>query len=132
MDQLFLQLMPLFLIFGVFYFLLIRPQQRRVKEHKAMVESLKKGDKWYPFLIGACFSTFSIQIAVGEYTVLGKVWMEQFLSFETMTVFKFALDPFFGDLVAAYAFSELTTPPVKPASGKATKPKKKYVYNLFI
>ena len=45
MDQLFVQLMPLFLIFGVFYFLLIRPQQRRVKEHKAMVEGLKRGDK---------------------------------------------------------------------------------------
>jgi preprotein translocase subunit YajC len=29
----------------IFYFLLIRPQQKRAKEHKAMVESLKKGDK---------------------------------------------------------------------------------------
>jgi preprotein translocase subunit YajC len=45
MDQLFVQLMPLFLIFGVFYFLLIRPQQRRVKEHKAMVSSIQRGDK---------------------------------------------------------------------------------------
>ena len=45
MDQLFLQLMPLFLIFGVFYFLLIRPQQRRVKEHKAMVSAIQRGDK---------------------------------------------------------------------------------------
>jgi len=39
------QLMPLFLIFGVFYFLLIRPQQRRVKEHKAMVSAIQRGDK---------------------------------------------------------------------------------------
>ena len=45
MDELFLQLMPLFLIFGVFYFLLIRPQQRRVKEHKAMVSAIQRGDK---------------------------------------------------------------------------------------
>ena len=45
MDQLFVQLMPLFLIFGVFYFLLIRPQQRRVKEHKAMVSAIHRGDK---------------------------------------------------------------------------------------
>ena len=45
MDQLFLQLMPLFLIFGVFYFLLIRPQQKRVKEHKAMVSAIQRGDK---------------------------------------------------------------------------------------
>ena len=45
MDQYFVQLMPLFLIFGVFYFLLIRPQQRRVKEHKAMVSAIQRGDK---------------------------------------------------------------------------------------
>ena len=36
---------PLILIFVIFYFFLIRPQQKKVKEHKAMVESLKKGDK---------------------------------------------------------------------------------------
>lgn len=36
--------LPLILIFVVFYFLLIRPQQKRAKEHKAMVEALKKGD----------------------------------------------------------------------------------------
>ena len=41
----FAQLVPLILIMVIFYFLLIRPQQKRVKEHKAMVESLKKGDK---------------------------------------------------------------------------------------
>ena len=45
MDQLFVQLMPLFLIFVVFYFLLIRPQQSRVKEHKAMVSAIQRGDK---------------------------------------------------------------------------------------
>jgi preprotein translocase subunit YajC len=36
--------LPLILIFVVFYFLLIRPQQKRAKEHKTMVEGLKKGD----------------------------------------------------------------------------------------
>ena len=45
MDQIFVQLMPLFLIFAVFYFLLIRPQQKRVKEHKEMVSSIQRGDK---------------------------------------------------------------------------------------
>ena len=45
MEQLFVQLMPLFLIFAVFYFLLIRPQQRRVKEHKVMVAAIQRGDK---------------------------------------------------------------------------------------
>ena len=39
------QFIPLILIFVIFYFFLIRPQQKKVKEHKAMVESLKRGDK---------------------------------------------------------------------------------------
>ena len=39
------QFIPLILIFVIFYFFLIRPQQKKVKEHKAMVESSKKGDK---------------------------------------------------------------------------------------
>ena len=41
----FAQLIPLILIFVIFYFFLIRPQQRKVKEHKLMVENLKRGDK---------------------------------------------------------------------------------------
>ena len=39
------QFIPLILIFVIFYFFLIRPQQKKVKEHKTMVESLKRGDK---------------------------------------------------------------------------------------
>ena len=39
------QFIPLILIFVIFYFFLIRTQQKKVKEHKAMVESLKRGDK---------------------------------------------------------------------------------------
>ena len=38
------QFIPLILIFVIFYFFLIRPQQKKVKEHKAMVECLKKVD----------------------------------------------------------------------------------------
>ena len=41
----FAQFIPLILIFVIFYFFLIRPQQKRVKDHKAMVQSLKKGDE---------------------------------------------------------------------------------------
>jgi len=37
--------LPLIVIFIVFWFLLIRPQQKKVKEHKAMVDALKKGDE---------------------------------------------------------------------------------------
>ena len=39
------QFIPLILIFVIFYFFLIRPQQKKVKEHKLMVESLKRGDQ---------------------------------------------------------------------------------------
>jgi len=38
------QMLPLILVFVVFYFLLIRPQQKRQKEHKAMLSALKRGD----------------------------------------------------------------------------------------
>lgn len=44
MDQGIAQLMPLVLIGVVFYFLLIRPQQKRVKDHRAMVEAVRRGD----------------------------------------------------------------------------------------
>ena len=37
--------LPLILIFVIFYFLLIRPQQKKVKEHQAFVSGLKQGDK---------------------------------------------------------------------------------------
>lgn len=39
------QLLPFVLIFVVFYFFLIRPQQQRAKRHKQMVEALRRGDK---------------------------------------------------------------------------------------
>ena len=39
------QFIPLILIFVIFYFFLIRPQQKRAKEHKAMVTALKRGDE---------------------------------------------------------------------------------------
>ena len=39
------QFIPLILIFVIFYFFLIRPQQKRVKDHKIMVDSLKRGDE---------------------------------------------------------------------------------------
>lgn len=37
--------LPLIILFVIFYFLLIRPQQKKAKEHKLMVEALKKGDE---------------------------------------------------------------------------------------
>ena len=39
------QFVPLILIFGIMYFLLIRPQQKKVKQHQAMVTALRRGDQ---------------------------------------------------------------------------------------
>lgn len=39
------QVFPLVLIFIIFWFLLIRPQQKRMKDHKAMIDAVKKGDQ---------------------------------------------------------------------------------------
>ena len=38
------QFIPLILIFAIMWFLLIRPQQKKMKEHRAMVEALRRGD----------------------------------------------------------------------------------------
>jgi len=40
-----IQMFPLLAIFVIFYFLMIRPQQRRVKEHQARISAVKKGDE---------------------------------------------------------------------------------------
>ena len=45
MQQGLMQFLPLILLFAIFYFLIIRPQQKAQKEHKKMLESLQKGDK---------------------------------------------------------------------------------------
>ncbi len=41
----FMNIVPLVAMFAIFYFLLIRPQQKKAKEHKVLLESLKKGDR---------------------------------------------------------------------------------------
>ncbi len=41
----FAQFVPLILIFAIMYFLLIRPQQKKMKEHQAMVAALRRGDQ---------------------------------------------------------------------------------------
>ena len=45
MNSQFAQFIPLILIFVIFYFFLIRPQQKKVKEHREMVKNLKRGDE---------------------------------------------------------------------------------------
>lgn len=44
-SPLWTMVVPMVLMVAVFYFLLIRPQQRKAKEHKAMLDSLKRGDR---------------------------------------------------------------------------------------
>ncbi|RLJ60258.1 protein translocase subunit yajC [Litoreibacter halocynthiae] len=41
----FTSFIPLILIFGIMYFLLIRPQQKKLKDHQAMVEAVRRGDQ---------------------------------------------------------------------------------------
>lgn len=43
-DPFLSSLIPLILLFGIFYFLIIRPQQQRAKAHQAMVAAVKRGD----------------------------------------------------------------------------------------
>ncbi|WP_225028180.1 preprotein translocase subunit YajC [Xinfangfangia pollutisoli] len=38
-------LIPMVLVFGIMYFLMIRPQQKKMKQHKAMIEALRRGDQ---------------------------------------------------------------------------------------
>lgn len=61
-------LIPLIIIFVIFYFLLIRPQQKRAKEHRKMIENLKKGDK-----VITSGGIYGVVEAVGTNTVTVKV-----------------------------------------------------------
>lgn len=62
-------LLPLVLLFVVFYFLLIRPQQKRAKQQKQFLESLKKGDEvittggLYGKITGITDDTVTIEVA---------------------------------------------------------------------
>ena len=44
MNEAFVSFLPLILIFVIFYFLLIRPQQKKMKQHKEMIDKIKRGD----------------------------------------------------------------------------------------
>ncbi len=70
--------LPLILIFGVFYFLLIRPQSKKAKEHKTMLENVKKGDKIitsggiYGLIEGIEGNTLTIKIAENVKIKIGR------------------------------------------------------------
>ena len=60
----FMSMVPLLFIFVIFYFLLIRPQQKKVKEHKKLLEALKSGD-----LIITSSGFYAHVVSVGDTTV---------------------------------------------------------------
>lgn len=64
----FASFIPLILIFVIFYFLLIRPQQKRTKEHKKMLDELKRGDK-----VVTSGGIYGLVESVGPHTVVLKV-----------------------------------------------------------
>ena len=61
--------LPLILLFAVFYFLLIRPQQKRAKTHKQFIDNLKKGDRvvtsggMYGTITGVTDDSVTIEVA---------------------------------------------------------------------
>lgn len=65
----FMNFLPLILIFAVFYFLLIRPQQKKARDHKLMLQNLKKGDSvitqggLYGKVIGLTDQAVTLEIA---------------------------------------------------------------------
>ena len=65
----FTAIVPLLLMFAIFYFLLIRPQQKKAKEHQEMVTNLKKGDRVitsggiHGFITGVDEGTVTVEIA---------------------------------------------------------------------
>jgi len=74
-------LIPLVIIFVIFYFLLIKPQQKKVKEHKKMMENLKKGDKiitsggLYGVIEAVSNNTVTIKVGENVKVKLGKSYI---------------------------------------------------------
>jgi preprotein translocase subunit YajC len=60
--------LPLIIIFAIFYFLLIRPQQKKAKQHREMLSAIKKGDK-----IITSGGIYGVVESVGENTLVVKI-----------------------------------------------------------
>ena len=69
-NDIFVSMMPLLLIFVVFYFLLIRPQQSRAKAHQQMVDNLKRGDQ---VVTGGGIFGKVTRVEAGEATVIVEI-----------------------------------------------------------
>ncbi len=79
------QFFPWILIFAIFYFLLIRPQQKKAKEHQEMLNNLKKGDKVltsggvYGVIVGIKPAVFELEVAEEVRIKLAKSAVSQVL-----------------------------------------------------
>ncbi|MCX7914237.1 MAG: preprotein translocase subunit YajC [Thermodesulfovibrionales bacterium] len=67
-ESIFMTFFPIMVIFVIFYLLLIRPQQQRAKEHKKMMDNLKKGDT-----IITTGGLYGVVEAIGIHTVTLKI-----------------------------------------------------------
>ncbi|MCG6552357.1 MAG: preprotein translocase subunit YajC [Candidatus Magnetominusculus sp. LBB02] len=67
-PDMFMSFFPLIVIFGIFYLLLIRPQQKKAKEHKEMLNNIKKGDK-----VITSGGVYGLVESVGDNTVVLKI-----------------------------------------------------------
>ncbi len=67
-SNMFASFLPLIIIFAIFYFLLIRPQQKKSKQHREMLGSVKKGDK-----VITTGGIYGLVESVGEKTVILKI-----------------------------------------------------------
>jgi preprotein translocase subunit YajC len=85
-----LTLVPLLLMFAIFYFLLIRPQQKKAKEHRTFLENLKRGDKvvtaggLYGEITGMTDETITLEIADKIRVRVGRGYIASFASKESI------------------------------------------------
>jgi len=78
-------IVPLVLMFGIFYVLLIRPQQKKAKEHRQFLENLKRGDRvvtaggLYGEITGISDQTITLEIAEKIRVKVGRGYISQFI-----------------------------------------------------
>jgi|APLow6443716910_1056828.scaffolds.fasta_scaffold148887_1 preprotein translocase subunit YajC len=82
-------ILPLILMFGIFYVLLIRPQQKKAKEHKSFLDNLKRGDRvvtaggLYGEITGMADETVTLEIADRIRVKVGRGYISAFASKES-------------------------------------------------
>ena len=86
----FMSLVPILAIFLIFYFLLIRPQQKQQKEHEKMLASLKKGDRiltaagFYGTIIGMKGNDLEVRFAENVKLTLARSAVQKLLASENV------------------------------------------------